>query len=58
MTTPAWEKQGNVTWVSCPDCKGWWPVDPQLIERGDIDLACPHCQRRFKPADAAQVEAP
>src|SRR6516164_761440 len=35
---PAWEKSGNVTWVQCPKCRGWLPVDPKLAASDAIKM--------------------
>ena len=47
--TPAWEKQGNAEWVSCPRCEKWFPVDPQLIAERRVELLCPACAHAFLP---------
>jgi len=53
-----WEKRGNTAWVSCAACAGWFPVGPQLIAAGTIDLVCPHCAAAFPPAKAKQILEP
>jgi hypothetical protein len=44
---PHWEKSGNVTWVACPSCRGWFPVADELVELSTIQLVCPHCAAQF-----------
>jgi hypothetical protein len=60
MSTPVphWEKSGNVTWVACRSCGGWFPVAAELIERSTIKLACPHCAAQFLASEAADIRNP
>ncbi len=55
---PHWEKQGNTVWVSCRDCREWFPVGPEMLAVGTIRLVCPHCQAMFLPDEAAKVVEP
>jgi hypothetical protein len=52
---PAWEKSGNVTWVQCPKCRGWLPVDPKLAASDAIKMVCPHCSAHFGRNEALRV---
>ena len=58
MSSPFWEKSGNVTWVSCRSCKGWFPVDDQLVEQDKVKLVCPYCGVQFSPGAAAEIIRP
>ena len=53
--TPAGEKRGNTSWVSCRACRYWFHATADLIEVGTIDLHCPSCHDEFKPRDAARI---
>jgi hypothetical protein len=57
-TVPPWEKSGNVTWVACRSCRGWFPVAVDLIERNTIKLVCPHCAEQFTAGEAADIRKP
>jgi hypothetical protein len=52
---PPWEKSGNVTWVECPACHGWLPVDPKLAVSTAIKLVCPHCAAEFASSEAPRI---
>ena len=54
-SVPSWEKSGNVTWVACPTCKGWLPVDPKLVASDTIKMVCPRCTAEFGSEEAAQI---
>jgi hypothetical protein len=54
-TIPSGEKSGNVTWVECPGCHGWIPVDPKLIASSGVKLICPHCASEFMNTEAPRV---
>jgi hypothetical protein len=60
MSTPVphWEKSGNVTWVACRFCRGWFPVETELAEQHSFRLACPHCGEQFSAGDAADKTKP
>jgi hypothetical protein len=60
MSTPPphWEKSGNVTWVACRVCRGWFPVAAELAEQNSVRLACPHCGEQFSAGDAADKRKP
>lgn len=58
MSSPSWEKSGNVTWVSCRSCKEWFPVDDQLVEQDQVELVCPHCAEEFSAVAAAEIRRP
>lgn len=56
------EKRGTAHWVSCPRCRGWFPVGHTLLERaagtgqpGAIALHCPHCHTEFATREAARI---
>lgn len=53
-TVPSWEKSGNVTWVECPGCHSWLPVDPKMIA-GSAKMICPHCASEFTSAEAPRI---
>jgi hypothetical protein len=55
---PHWEKSGNVTWVACPSCHGWFPVADELVELNTIQMVCPHCAARFGASQAADTRRP
>ena len=55
---PHWEKSGNVTWVECPSCHGWVPVDPKLALSKTIKMICPHCASEFASDQAPRVIQP
>jgi hypothetical protein len=52
---PHWEKSGNVTWVECPACSGWLPVDPKLVAMTTVKMICPHCAAQFSRDEAARI---
>jgi len=52
---PHWEKSGNVTWVECPSCHGWVPVDPKLVASTTIKMICPHCAAEFASTEAPRI---
>jgi hypothetical protein len=52
---PAWEKSGNITWVQCPKCTGWLPVDPELAVSDSIKMVCPHCATHFGRNEARRI---
>ena len=54
MTRSA-EKQGNTSWVRCPDCEEWFPVSNALLDARDIPMHCPSCHHEFAGADAGRV---
>jgi hypothetical protein len=60
MSTPPphWEKSGNVTWVACWVCRGWFPVAAELAEQNSVRLACPQCGEAFSAGDAADKRQP
>ena len=52
------DKQGNANFVCCPSCGEWYNVGGALLEARVIDLVCPYCEHRFKPAEARDVVTP
>jgi len=42
-----WEKVGNVIWMACPDCAGWFHISQRLAS-ADEALVCPFCQSSFR----------
>ena len=55
---PHWEKSGNVTWVECPSCRGWLPVDPKLVAMQAFKFICPHCAAEFTGSEAPRIISP
>ena len=52
---PAWEKSGNITWVQCPKCPEWLPVDPEFGVSDAIKMVCPHCAAHFSHTEARSI---
>ena len=49
------EKQGNTSWVQCPDCQTWFPVSIALLDSPDVSMHCPGCHREFAAGEAGRI---